>query len=356
MVHIVLLLAFAITTVKIKVKSNKNYALLFSFLILFLFAALRYDYGNDYQPYLKIFNDAQNNINSAAIERLYFELNRLFPSFQLLIATLSFIYLLAVYKLITKFIEEDQIWLSVLVFVINPYLFILSLSSIRQTLVTSLFILSLLLNPQGKWKHFLLFLVTTVISCFIHQTAILLLPFYFIYYEKKNIKRDYFVFGVVPVVLLASHNILLYFIGRVMQLFSNNFNYIVYLENNVPNSLRSTLLFAVFYIYIFLNLNRLDEETYPISKLYLCGLLFALLTYRYSMFGRFQMYFDVFGVVAIPAVIKANISAHRNSVRRLLHVYAFPCVIFAIFVLRYYSFFTTELWSYFQEYHTILFK
>lgn len=357
MVHFILLCAFAITTIRITGKYSKNYSLLLAFSMLLVFAALRYDYGNDYWPYFKIYIDAQNNINSAAIERLYFELNRLFPSFQLLIATLSFIYLFAVYKLITRFTDRKQIYLSVFIFLINPYLFILSLSSLRQTLVCSLFLLSLMVNANKKWVQILVFFGTISLSCFIHQTAILLLPFYFVYHQKKQtVKHDYLIFSLAPVVLLAFHYVLYYLISKVLLFFPNNYNYLHYLQSSGSNSLRSTLLFAIFYIYILLNLKRLDEKAYPVAKLYLFGLLFALLTYQYSMFGRFQMYFDVFGVVAIPAVIKANLSAPRNSVRRLIHLYAFPCAIFAIFALRYYSFFTTELWSYFREYHTILFK
>lgn len=356
MVHITLLIAFVISTLKIRGRKNTNAALVISFFLLFIFAALRYEYGNDYEPYRKIYENAQIGINSAAIETLYFELNKIFPSFQLLIATLSLLYLYAVYKLIVKYVDKRFIGMAVFIFLINPYLFLLSLSSIRQTLVVSLFILSLTIKPEKKFSRFIVFLGFTGISCLIHQTAILLFPFYYIYHGKRNEKRDYFVFGITPVVLLAIPVILLRLIDMVLQLFSNNLNYQMYINSNTQNSLRATLLFAVFYIYVLINLKKLDEKTYSIAKLYLYGLLFALLAYRYSMFGRFQMYFDIFGVVVIPAIIKANITEHRNSTKEIIHVYAFPCVIFAIFLLRYYSFFTTELWSYFRDYHTILFR
>ncbi len=356
MVHITLLIAFAISTLKIRGRKNTNPALFISFFVLFLFAALRYEYGNDYEPYRKIFEDAQIGINSATIEPLYFELNKIFPSFQLLIATLSLFYIFAVYKLINKYVDKQFTGMAVFIFVINPYLFLLSLSSIRQTLVVTLFILSLAINPEKKFSKFAIFFGFTVISCLIHQTAILLFPFYYLYHGKRNEKRDYLFFGITPVVLLVFSGLLPKLIDMVLQLFSNNLDYLMYIESNIPNSLRSTLLFVIFYIYVLINLKKLDERTYPIAKLYLCGLLFAILTYRYSMFGRFQMYFDIFGVVTIPAIIKANLSARCTSTNRIIHVYAFPCAIFAIFVLRYYSFFTTELWSYFQEYHTILFK
>lgn len=356
MVHFILLLAFAIATIKIRHKENHNVALMISFGVLFIFAALRYDYGNDYWSYSQIYSGAKEGINVRGVEALYYEINKWFPSYQVLIATLSLFYLCAVYKLIVKYVDGKYTWVSVLIFLINPYLFLMSLSAIRQILVVSLFILSLMVNPAKKWAKAVLFAATVGVSCFIHKTAILLLPFYFIYYGKKNIKRDYLVFGLTPIVLLLSSDVLWYLIDKVMQLFGNNINYMAHLESGVSNSLRATLLSAVIYIFVLMNLKRLDEKTYPLARFYLFGLMFALLAYRFSMMTRFQMYFDIFGIVTLPAIIKANSETHLSSAKQLIHRYLFPAAIFAIFVLRYYSFFTNDLWSSFAEYQTIIFK
>lgn len=360
MVHLILVFVFVIAAVKITEKSNKNGELLLSFAVLFLFAALRYEYGNDYESYRRIFINAKDGINSEAIEPLYYELNKIFPSFQLLIAMLSLLYLFAVYKLITKYVDKKYIGLSVLITVINPYLFLMSLSAIRQAFVVALFILSLVIIQEKTTKKllkFIVFLCVTVLSCFIHSTAILLLPFYFVYYCKHNIKRDYLVFVTTPIILLLFPEILSWLINAVLQLLFKNslsyWNYLTYLESNDTNSLRALLLFLIFYIYVLLNLKKLDEKIYPIAKLYLCGLEFAILAYRYSMFGRFQMYFDIFSVVTIPAIIKANLQARLSPVKKVLYVYIFPCAIFMVYLLRYYSFFTTELYSSFFEYRTV---
>lgn len=357
MVHFILLLAFAIATIKIRYKEKHNAALVISFIILFVFAALRYNYGNDYWPYSRIYYEAQKGFNVQGVEPLYYEINKWFPSYQVLIATLSLFYLCVVYKLIVKYVDEKYTWLSVMIFLINPYLFLMSLSSIRQILVVSLFILSLMVSPANKWAKMILFVVTVGVSFFIHKTAILLLPFYFVYYEKKNIKRDYLMFGLTPVVLVLSSDILWYLIGKVMQLFGNNKNFMAYLESGASNSLRATLLSAVIYIFVLMNLKHLDEKTYPLARFYLFGLMFAILAYRISMMTRFQMYFDIFGIVALPAVIKAKWDTNQlTPMQQLLHRYLLPTVILAIFILRYYSFFTNDLWSSFAEYQTIIFK
>ena len=55
MVHLVL----AISAFLVLLIRNKK-VLSFSFVILFVFAALRYDFGNDYDSYLNCFNYIKN--------------------------------------------------------------------------------------------------------------------------------------------------------------------------------------------------------------------------------------------------------------------------------------------------------
>ncbi len=356
MVHIALLSAFAISTLRIKGSVKRNYALLFAFTLLFLFAAFRYDYGNDFVAYQTIFNEAQLGVNLHAVEPLYFLINKAFPSFQLLIATLSLIYLYVVYKLIVKYLDKKYAAWAVFIFLVNPYLFLMSMSSIRQTLVISLFVASLVLEPKGKLSRAIIFILTIIVSCFIHQTAILLVPFFFIFHMERNTKVDTIIFGAVPMVLLSTSQLLNYLIDKVLMLFSNNLNYAYHLETGGANSLQATLLTLIIYLYVLLSLKNVDEKMYPVVRLYLFGLLFGVLAYRYAMFTRFQMYFDLFGIVALPAVFKANRQIHFPQWKQLLYKYAFPCAIFLIFVLRYYSFFTNEMWSYFFKYTTFFFQ
>ncbi len=355
MVHVILLAAFAVSALKIKGKGSKNYALLFSFGILFLLAAFRYGYGNDYFGYEKIFVDAHEGMNSAGVETLFYWLNKLSPSYQLLIALFSLLYLFAVYRLIRRFTDEKLWWLSVFIFLINPYLFLMSLSAIRQTLALSLFMLGLLAKPKNHLVKIAICVGCIAGAILVHQTAILLIPFYLIYQLKRNNLADYLFFGLVPIVLLLSQDLLLKVAEQVIKLFPNGLNYVHYLTTAGSNSLRSTLLFSIFYIYVLLNLKRLDEKTYPIAKFYLFGLLFALLSYKFTMFGRFQMYFDIFGVVTLPAIVKANLQAKHTPFWRVVYVYLFPCAVFGIYILRYYSFFTTPLWEPFFTYRTVFF-
>lgn len=357
MIHLILITTILLSVVVIKNQNNKRYYLVLSFLLLFFTAALRNDYGNDFEPYQNIFNDAQIGLNSAAIEIGYFWLNKIFPSFHLLLAFLSFIYLAVVFGMILKNVDKGYYWLSVFILVINPYLFLMSLSSLRQTLALCIFIIGLSVKTKSKIKNFIIFFALIILAAQMHQTAWVLLPMYFYFNLKKTPKTELFerwVFIILPIVLIAFSPLLNKLIEIVLGLFSDNLNYLNYITTNQPNSLRSTLLTSIFYVYVLMNIGRTEGKVYQYSRLYLTGLLFSILAFRYSMFGRVQMYFDIFGVISLPMIIRACNKNVRSNADKIINVYIFPMLILVIFILRYYSFFTTPLWQYFFEYKTIL--
>lgn len=360
MIHLFLIVALILSGLTVVMPNNRKKPMFFSFVLLFVVAALRDEYGNDFEPYKIIFENAQLDINSANVEVGYFELNKLFPSYHLLLATLSLLYLFVAYKLIVENVDRKYHFFSVFILLFNPYLFLLSFSSLRQTLVLCIFIIALNIKSKRKSIEVLSYLLIILASALIHQTAILLLPMYF-YFNLARTKRveriERIVFIVLPIVLLAASSLLNNLINYVLGYFGNNLNYLSYIENNTPNSLRSTLLTAVFYVYVVFNLNKVEGKAYQYSRMYLCGLFFAILSYRYNMFGRFQMYFDIFGIVSLPMILNGcKTKMQGTGIAKLMNRYLFPAVIVAIFILRYYSFFTTPLWEYFFEYKTFLFK
>lgn len=356
MVHVILLMSFLLSCINIKSKKGKSIELLICFTILFIFAALRYEYGNDFAAYHKIFVGAKQGVNQGGVEELYYQINRIIPSFQLLIALLSLLYLFVAYKLISENVGVGYRVVSVFIFVINPYLFLMSLSSLRQTFALCLFILALQIKNLKIVFRLIIYFLIIAVAYFIHQSALFLLPFFFVFNMKKNSKVDIIVFTVVPIVALLAGDLLIGLIEKIIKLFTDNPNYLAYITNNTPNSLRSTLLFMVIYIYVLMNLHKLEGRSYSYAKLYLVGLLFALLCYKLNMLSRFQMYFDVFGIVALPSILAVSRKAQKGSVQYLINAIVFPTIIGLIFVLRYFSFFTNDLWSYFFHYKTFIFK
>ncbi len=357
MIHLLLTAAVLIVLLSLWKKENAARYLLAAMALLFLVGALRDGYGNDFEPYRKIFVNAHKGINSARVELGFFFLNRIFPSFHLLLATLTFVYTFVAYKLVRDNVVPKYYWCSVLLLVINPYLYLMSLSSLRQTLAMCIFVLALQLPIQKKWLRFVVFAAILLLTTQIHQTVWLLIPLYFYFHLKKTPfveKVERIFFFALPIILIGFEGLFEQIIELVLHFFQNNWNYKYYINTSTPNSVRSTILNAIFYLYVLGNMHRLKGKPYQYARMYLCGLLFAILSYRYNMFGRFQMYFDLMGTVALPMMVYECRKQPRGKVDYWVNGLAYPLLLLAIFVLRYYSFFTNPMWEYFFTYDTFL--
>lgn len=357
LIHLLLITSLLLSGITVKTVNGKKKPLIIGFFFLFSIAALRNEYGNDFESYKKIFENAHIGINSANIEVGFFELNKLFPSYHLLLAVLSLVYLMVAYKLIVNNVNKKYQWLSVFILLINPYLFLMSLTSLRQILALCIFAAALNINSKNKNLRLIGYLLLIFMATQIHQTAWLLLPMYIYFNLKRTDIIEYaekLFFIITPIILLTFNEVLDKLIAIVLGYFNQNLNYLVYINESAQNSLRSTLLTTVYYVYVLLNLKKAKKNIYQYSRMYLCGLLFAILSFRYSMFGRFQMYFDLFGIVVLPMLICECRRQSRGGLDRLINAYIFPALIIVIFLLRYYSFFNTPLWEYFFTYKTFL--
>lgn len=361
MVHIILLSALVLS-----IPFKKNLRLYkFSFVILFLFCALRYGFGNDYFSYYEGFEAIHNGEDAFGGQYLYILLNKIFPNFYLLIAAISLVYVVAIYFLMISNVPKQIIWLSMFILLINPYVFLINLSAIRQCIAMILFIRAIKYAIEKKFIVYICFIIAATLF---HASAIILLPVYFIINEKKVSVKTAVMITAGVIFLLVVSGILLRVLTWIVKLF-NNPNYEHYLNQGSTNSLQATLLSAIFFIYIIINLPSLSGKTLIYAKLYLLATILNVLAYRLSMLTRITMYFDVFSIVAIPLLIYENQNKFKNTMKnavenrvgsnsisvvyRVVNLYVFPCLIILIYLLRYYSFFTNPLWESFWEYHTI---
>lgn len=348
MVHLIL----GLNALLALIGKNKK-RLIIPFAGLFVFAALRYDFGNDYSSYLRWFNYIKSTGHSPFKTQILFTyLNEISPSFLFMIAFTSAVFLVSVYFLIRNNVSDEFVGISFLIFVINPYLFLMNLSSIRQSIATSLFILSIYF---AKNKKLILYVILICCAALFHKSAIVLLPVFLIANEKPV--KNWHIVAVVCVILF-----LLFSPSKVNELTSmfleyfNDKTYTAYINgsNWETNSLRATLLSSLYLVYIFINIKKLRGSTLLYSKLYSIAIIFAIMAYRIPMATRFQMYFDLFSLVALPGIIETNLKNEKSDrISILINVYAFPLLLLVIYILRYYSFFVNPLWEKFTEYKTI---
>lgn len=349
MVHIIFLFS---TLLSVLSRYGKQ-ILLYTFFILFIFAAIRYGYGNDYYSY----EDGYNSIHAGyhtIFEPLYIQINKLCPSFEFVVIISSICSILPAYYLINRYVCKKYQWISIFIFVFNPYIFLMGLSAIRQTMALSLFILAI---NFSKNKRIFPYIICITLACLIHVSAIILLPLYFLA-NKKHIDKRW-----ILIVLLGLLFMIVYgkdIVNSILQSFAGelSLNYSYYLLEEKSNSLRSIILTSITLIYIAINIPHLEGSTLMFSKLYFIGCIFGILAYHVSMLTRFQMYFDIFSIVSIPMIMYQNNTQRtfKNGVGLLVNKYFLPVLIFVVYGLRYYSFFTNPLWEPFYEYQTILFR
>lgn len=355
MVHVWLALAviFAISG-----KKNK-YLQRFAFVVLFLFAALRFMYGNDYYNYYRWFNHIHAGGESGfKTEVLYNLMNQILPSFPMLVALSSAFLILVVYWLITKNLPTNYSWIGICIFIISPALFLMNLSALRQSIATCFFIIAI--NCACK-KKYLRYLVLVIVAALFHKSAILLLPFCLIANAKPVKPWVCWAILAGTAVLLLSSDLLMNIVVWVATQF-NDKNYIYMAEQDMQNSIRATLLTSVFFFYVLFNLPKLKGRALIYAKIYLLSPLLGVLARELSMLTRIQMYFDMFAVVALPLIFmevksRGPVIVNRRNVLitfwDCLNKYAFPVLIVTIYLLRYYSFFTNPEWAAFFTYRTI---
>lgn len=347
MVHVTLLLS----TFVAYVKKRQKISLIIAFAMLMIFAALRYKFGNDYVSYMN--NDVliRSGETPTLTDPLFVVLVKFSGSFYIFIAITSLISIIPVYYLIIHFVDADYRYLAFIIYCLNPYLFLMSLSAIRQTLAIVFFIFAIRYSIKRKLVPYVMCIV---IATLFHRSALILLPFYIVANDRKVSKLQLTGLLTILLILVFAEGVFNSFVQFGLNFFGI-LNYAYYASLGNTNSLRATLLSSVYLVYIVINIRKMKGTTLAFSKLYIIGCALSVLAYRLSMLTRFQMYFDIFSVVSIPMTIKMNNAVAVTSDRRyrMINKYAFPVLIFTIYILRYYSFFTNPMWKPFTEYHTI---
>ncbi|MFE7063741.1 EpsG family protein [Sutcliffiella sp. NPDC057660] len=297
-----------------------------SFSTLFLFLAIRYDFGNDYFSYMNLhalINDGL--VDFGGKEILFNYLNLLIPNFFWLIAIISLFYIISIYNLIKKNFSAKDYWFSLLLLLVNPYLFLVHLSSLRQTIAICFIIFAIKFAIK---RNFPLYTILVLIASGFHQSAIVLLPVYFLLNEKKiNIKSISIIYGIL--VVLIGTPLFEAILDRILEYFPHNYTY--YFNQGYTNSLRSTLISGTLFLFLILNINKLQGKEMIYGKLSLISTIISILSIKVSMIFRIGMYFEIFLVVTIPFII--------CRLKRRSHKVLLSIIILTIYLGRYVNFF-----------------
>lgn len=331
-------------------KTLKN-GLIISFILLFFFLSFRYNFGNDYGSYLKMFEEISNGTikidfeNSVAIEAGWVYLCQFFKpfGFSFMIAFLALLNCIVIYNFVKKYVPVKYYWLSIFIYLFNPFLFLVESSAMRQTTALLLFLYSITFIIN---RNFLKFAGIIIIASLFHKSALILFLTYFIASPTIITKKIVFIYFSVFIFTFLFGEIIFNTIGPYLDLYFDKYN--VY-TNNIESSKFGSGFGFLFLIFFFVSLlyNSIGEigKSAVIFKI---GILYYAI-YPFGIylqaFGRFQMYYEPFLVAAMPLVL--------TKINNPLHNKIFIFLILFYYLYMFLDFFNTPLWSSFNEYKTI---
>ena len=174
-------------SLRIKNKKPKELFVVFALSIPSFFSAIRYGIGTDYFSYVNIFNNVGAGIpvrTEFGFSVIAFIVNKLGGNEHIFFFVISFIMFWMVYRALLYYKGTINIGLGIFIFTLFYYQ--MSFNLVRMTLAVALALYSYRYILEKKIIKYLLIIF---IAISIHNSALVIIPFYFLYnwfaYKKK---------------------------------------------------------------------------------------------------------------------------------------------------------------------------
>lgn len=295
---IVFLLLVFITTRRYK---GNVYFRYLPYIVILIFMAIRYDYG-DGRVYRVVFNHIHSVGTMKGVEPLYVWINKLLPNYDMVIAITSLFFVLAIYYVLSRTLTLRQRGFALLVMVVHPYILMVDMSAIRQSIAIALILLGVYVANEHRNVFFIPF---CLIAALFHKSAIIMLPLVFLF-DKKHFTT------IMKWAILAVTIFFLIVPNRLFQLLEmalaatglNTANYLAYLYNGNENSGLAVILSFIIMIFLMLCGNSVEDNNAIYVKLSILAMVFEALQGRVQQFGRIDMYFLPFLMLSLPMILK----------------------------------------------------
>lgn len=335
--------------------SNKyKFGLEIAFILIIVFAAIRYNYGNDYIHYLEGFEFYTShydidNVSELRTEIGWFYLIFLFQDlgFYWLVAVLTIIEQVIVYYFIKKYVDKDVYWIAVFVYLISTDLFLTNLSMMRQAAAISLcmvgyeFIIRRKIIPS---------IAMVIVASFIHASALLTLPFvlvsYFLY-GRIQISTSFIFVTLISIIGLNLFSEYLPSID-ILSIFGNSYveQYGAYLSVEKTTTFGISTVVSFILLYMMMMYQRFQNpQTQFIILLFILGCFIEAFGTSIYLVDRIALYFTYLMPICYSMTLK---HLRKNS--------WFPIFMFFFILLKLYNYksFISIGWGQsFQNYQTI---
>ncbi|WP_322387298.1 EpsG family protein [Clostridium perfringens] len=315
------------------IKIKKNILVAYIFMTLSLLSGLRYGVGTDYFGYRKIFLKINENNIESNRDWGYYLLNKLVINFsknpQAIFLVTSFIINFFIIYTIYKYSKLFEV--SIFLY-ISTYMYFSSFNGIRQWIAASILFFGTKYLLERKFLKY--FIIVFIASTF-HQTALIMLPVYFLVNHKfKSLKT-------IILILIGGVIFILYkpFTDLLMQLlegtkFFNDYNETIGVSGNGANFLRVVVAsIPVILSYIMYNsVNKsTDNKIDILINLSLINCLFMLLGTRHWIFARFLMYFEPYNLILYPLIL---IKFDKKNIKLIYYLLIVFYLLFCILILK----------------------
>lgn len=314
-------------------KITKKYKLFFlitTFLYLWLFSGLRYQVGMDYIAYEDYYEQSLyglcSDFKEPGFAYVFYICRNMGIPFYIITLFLSFITIFLIYKFIFRYSVLP--FLSILIFYTFAHYYTYSFNVMRQVLASYIFLVSISLIDQRKFFKYALVIIFTTL--FVHTSAIILLPLYFILHKNYTLK---FKILLLCATCMAS-SVFVAIIGNIEA-------YSIYLKfDNYAHGLSITtaILIVVSSIFLIIESRRSDKTQltniiFNINYLVLVFLSISICFLNQPLilvFTRFAIYFTPIYLILVP-----NLVATIRRPRKMLLVISIISVLYSgIFVLQ----------------------
>ncbi len=354
MIVIIIIGFFAVFFAWLKSIDKNNFGLLISFILIFIFLALRYNYGNDYQNYVNLFQratfskfiDYSINEGNSIVEPGWIFLNFLFKpiGFEALVVFTSLLYCICYYVFFVRYVPKNYYWLAMLIFIFDPTFLLIQLSSMRQTIAVLIVILSLKYIYSKKLAIFLIYII---FASLFHKSALFVLPIYFLGTWNWKINKFFpIIISIFYVWILLNINSLLPESNQFISLYFERYeNY--YEIQDIDTGLGFGPIYqAILFFLVLLYTNKQIEEDAFMFRLATVYFVFLPIGAAIIIATRINLYFQISLLVTYPLILNSIESTRIKSlVKLLIIVYAFNA---------FYKFMYDDIWTEgFLTYHTI---
>jgi transmembrane protein EpsG len=280
--------------------------------ILVLVSGLRNNIGDTYF-YMYSYRTVQISLDSVIFKAdfgfnlLQMLLQQISNNPQLLIFVVALITNVMILLVLYKYAKLFE--LSIFLYITSG-MYLVSMNGIRQFLASAFLFAATKYIFDGNWKKYM---AMVLLAATIHQSALILIPIYFIVRRKAWTKQTYFLLAVALVVVFGY--------GLFSQaLFSviKDTKYSEYqnLETNGANFLR-VIVTAIPLIIAYLGRTKL-RSIFPksdyIVNMCLINVVVMLVSTQQWIFARFSIYFGLYSLILIPWIIKLFIPKHQKLV------------------------------------------